>query len=213
MAERGLAPHVNTSQLLVAQWDDFVHDAARWDASSLGYDHIGAPWRDAAPERAVGNGGFSIRSRRLLHALLDPDVTITHPEDESICVVNRELLESRHGMRIAPLDVARRFSCERAETMRPTYGFGGLFNFRRKLSMAEVTDFVGALPDRLTRRLDAHYLCAMLIRLGQLDTARTPLDKRWRQGMRDRRTLRPDWRPRVARWCAASRASERTPKP
>jgi len=210
---RGLAPHVHTSHLLVAQWDGFVRDAARWDASFLDYDYIGAPWRDAAPERAVGNGGFSLRSRRLLQALLDRDVKITHPEDESICLVNRELLESRHGVCIAPLDVARRFSYERVEPPAPTFGFHGLFNFPRELSMAEVTEIVAALPDRLTRGLDAHDLCAMLIRSGQLDTARTLLDKRWRLGMRDRRTLRLAWRLRVARLRAAAGMARRAPTP
>ena len=210
---RGLAPHVHTSHLLVAQWDGFVRDAARWDACFLDYDYVGAPWRDAAPAQAVGNGGFSLRSRRLLHALLDPDVAITHPEDESICLVNRGLLEGRHGVRIAPLDVARRFSYERIEPPQPTFGFHGLFNFPRELSAAEVSDIVASLPDRLTRGLDAHDLCATLIRSGQLDTARTLLDKRWRLGMRDRRTLRLAWRLRVARWRAASRASERSNGP
>ena len=208
---RGLTQHVHTSHLLVAQWDGFVRDAACWDASFLAYDYIGAPWRDVPPGRAVGNGGFSLRSSRLLHALLDPAVTITHPEDESICVVNRELLESRHGVRIAPLDVARRFSYERIEPTAPTFGFHGLFNFPRELSTTEVTDIVASLPDRLTRGLDAHDLCAMLIRSGQLDTARTLLDKRWRLGMRDRRTLRLAWRLRVARWRAVARAPQRTP--
>lgn len=208
---RGLAQHVHTSHLLVAQWDGFVRDAARWDASFLDYDYIGAPWRDVPPERAVGNGGFSLRSRRLLNALLDSDVKITHPEDESICLVNRELLERRRGVRIAPLDVARRFSYERVEPTAPTFGFHGLFNFPRELSTTEVTDIVASLPDRLTRGLDAHDLCAMLIRSGQLDTARALLDKRWRLGMRDRRTLRLAWRLRVARWRAATRAPRRTP--
>jgi len=210
---RGLAPHVHTSHLLVAQWDGFVRDAARWDASFLGYDYIGAPWRDAAPERAVGNGGFSLRSRRLLHALLDPDVTITHPEDESICLVNRELLERRHGVRIAPLEVARRFSYERVEPPAPTFGFHGLFNFPRELPADEVAAIVASLPDRQTRGLDAHDLCATLIRSGQLDAARSLLDKRWRLGMRDRRTLRLAWRLRVASWRAAARAPQRTPNP
>jgi hypothetical protein len=205
---QGLAPHVQTSHLLVVQWDGFVRDAAMWDPSFLQYDYIGAPWRDAVDERAVGNGGFSLRSRRLLQALLDPEVMITHPEDESICVVNRRLLEGRHGVRIAPLDVARHFSYERVDPPAPTFGFHGLFNFPRELSGAELSGLVDALPERLTRGLDAHDLCAMLIRDGQLDSASVLLDKRWRIGMRDRRTLRLAWRLRVARWRAGRTLEE-----
>ena len=203
---RGLAQHLRSSHLLVAQWDGFVRDAARWDAAFLHYDYIGAPWRDAPAGRMVGNGGFSLRSRRLLQALLDPDIRLTHPEDEAICVVNRELLERRHGVRIAPLEVARRFSYERINPPAPTFGFHGLFNFPRELPAAELNDFIASLPDRLARGLDAHDLCATLIRSGQLDNARALLDKRWRLGMRDRRTLRLAWRLRLARWRSARAA-------
>jgi len=208
---RGLAPHVQTSHLLVAQWDGFVRDAARWETSFLDHDYIGAPWRAGAPGQAVGNGGFSLRSRRLLQALHDPDITVTHPEDESICLVNRALLEDRHRIRIAPLEVARRFSYERVEPPAPTFGFHGLFNFPRELPAADVAAIVASLPDRQTRGLDAHDLCAGLIRAGQLDAARCLLDKRWRLGMRDRRTLRLAWRLRVARWRAAAHATARGP--
>ena len=202
---RGLAAHVRTSHVLVAQWDGFVRDASRWQPGFLDQDYIGAPWPEPRAGRWVGNGGFSLRSRRLLQALLDPDVVVSHPEDESICVVNRELLETRHGIRIAPLEVARRFSYERVEPAQPTFGFHGLFNFPREVPAAEVSRIVAALPDRLTRGLDAHDLCTLLIRAGRLDDARVLLDKRWRLGMRDRRTLRLAWRLRLARWRAAPR--------
>jgi len=197
---RGLTPHVRTSHVLVVQWDGFVRDASRWDPTFLELDYIGAPWREPIAGQWVGNGGFSLRSRRLLDALLDPEVQITHPEDEAICVTNRELLGVRHGVRIATPEVARRFSYERVEPTAPTFGFHGLFNFPRELSAAELSDFVAALPERLTRGLDAHDLCTWLIRAGRLNDAHALLDKRWRLGMRDRRTLRLAWRLRVARW-------------
>jgi hypothetical protein len=141
-----------------------------------------------------------------LQALLDPGLRLTHPEDESICLVNRDLLEGRHGVRIAPLEVARRFSYERVDPPSPTFGFHGLFNFQRELSTAELHDIVVRLPDRLARGLDAHDLCATLIRSGQLDSARALFDKRWRLGMRDRRTLRLAWRLRLASWRSARAA-------
>ncbi len=191
---RGLADHVHTSHALIVQWDGFVRDASRWDHEFLSYDYIGAPWRDASIGREVGNGGFSLRSRRLLLALRDPDVRLTHPEDEAICLVNRELLEQRHGIRIAPLDVARRFAYERVAPPAPTFGFHGLFNFAHELPADELDRVIHALPPRLTRGLDAHDLCALLIRTGRLDLAKSLLDKRWALGMRDRRTWRLRWR-------------------
>ena len=190
----GLADHVRTSHALIVQWDGFVRDASRWDPAFLSYDYIGAPWRDAAIGREVGNGGFSLRSRRLLLALRDPDVRLTHPEDEAICLVNRELLEHRHGIRIAPVEVARRFAYERIAPPAPTFGFHGLFNFAHELAPDELAAVVTALPAHLTRGLDAHDLCALLIRSGRLDLAASLLDKRRQLGMRDRRTWRLAWR-------------------
>ncbi len=196
---RGLAAQVHTSHALVVQWDGLVRDAARWEAGFLGYDYIGAPWPGADPARAVGNGGFSLRSRRLLQALLDPDVRITHPEDVSICVVNRQLLEQRHGIRFAPLEVAIRFAYERTRAALPTFGFHGLHNMQRELGPAELLRFVHALPAALTRTKEAVDLCRAMIDQGQLDAASLLIDKRRQIGLLGSRTMRLAWRLRWAR--------------
>jgi len=197
---RGLLPHIATSHLLVVQWDGFVLDAQQWDPSFLQCDYIGAPLRNEPPERAVGNGGFSLRSRRLLQALMDPAMVVRHPEDICICHDNRERLERGHGIRFAPVDLAARFAYERVPPSGPTFGFHGLFNLHRVLSPAELHSLVLGLPDALARGLDAHDLCATLIALGRLDTAAVLLDKRRRLGMNDRRTLRLRLRLALARW-------------
>lgn len=187
---RGLVPHLHTSHLLVVQWDGFVIDPSRWDRAFLECDYIGAPWRDLPDELAVGNGGFSLRSRRLLHALLDPDVQVSHPEDLSICKVNRAILQGRHGIRFASRALADRFSYERIEAPGPTFGFHGLFNFHRELSRDELHRLLEVLPDHLAGGRDARDLCRTLIRLGRLDSARLLLDKRRRLGLHDQRTIR-----------------------
>lgn len=197
---RGLLPHIATSHLLVVQWDGFVLDAAQWDPAFLQYDYIGAPLRNEPPARAVGNGGFSLRSRRLLQALMDPAIVVRHPEDTCICHDNRQRLEREHGIRFAPLELAARFAYERLPPSGPTFGFHGLFNLHRVLSPAELHALVLGLPDALARGLDAHDLCATLIALGRLDTAAVILDKRRRLGMNDRRTLRLRLRLALARW-------------
>jgi hypothetical protein len=200
---RGLLPHVASSHLLVVQWDGYVLDAAQWDPAWLQHDYIGAPLRGEPPERAVGNGGFSLRSRRLLQALLDPAMSIGHPEDICICHDNRERLARDHGIRFAPFAQATRFAYERVPPAGPTFGFHGLFNLHRVMAPEALHALVRSLPDSLARGLDAHDLCASLIAQGQLDTAREILAKRRRLGMGDRRT----WRLRVrlaaahlARW-------------
>jgi hypothetical protein len=197
---RGLAERTHTSHLLVVQWDGFATRPQQWSPEFLHWDYIGARWHDRPPERSVGNGGFSLRSRRLLTALQDVELRVSHPEDICICLDNRERLEAKHGIRFAPPALAERFAYERLSPPQPTFGFHGLFNFPRELSREELSDALRQLPDSQARGLDAHDLCAGLIAAGCLDDAQLLLDKRRRLGMRDRRTLRLGWRMRVARW-------------
>jgi hypothetical protein len=197
---RGLAQHIVTSHLLVVQWDGFATRPQRWQSDFLEWDYIGARWHDKPTEHSVGNGGFSLRSRRLLNALHDPAIQISHPEDLCICLHNRERLERQHGIRIAPPAIADRFAYERVLPLQATFGFHGLFNFPREFTGEELRAALTALPDRQARGLDAHDLCASLIECGALDEAQLLLEKRRRLGMRDRRSLRLAWRMRLARW-------------
>jgi len=187
---RGLLPHVATPHLLVVQWDGYVLDAACWDPAWLETDYIGAPLRGEPPGRSVGNGGFSLRSRRLLQALQDPAITPEHPEDTCICHTHRARLEQVHGIRFATPAQAARFAYERVAPPGPTFGFHGLFNLHRHLAPDALHALVLSLPDSLARGLDAHDLCATLIRQGRLDTAAALLAMRRRLGMHDRRTWR-----------------------
>jgi hypothetical protein len=153
----------------------------------------------------VGNGGFSLRSRKLLQALQDPSLVMRHPEDLCICHDHRAWLEREHGMRFAPLALARRFAYERLLPEGPTFGFHGLFNLHRVMAPEALHTLVQRLPDALASGLDAHDLCAELIRLGRLDTAALLLAARSRLGMHDRRTWRLHWRLAMARLRGAGR--------
>ncbi len=73
---RRLHSHVSSSYIIVGQWDGFILNPELWDDDWLSYDYIGAPWPQFEPPYNVGNGGFSLRSRRLLEALKDPDVVV-----------------------------------------------------------------------------------------------------------------------------------------
>lgn len=202
---RGLLPHIDTSHLLVVQWDGYVLYARQWDPAYLQHDYIGAPLRGEPPERAVGNGGFSLRSRKLLVALQDPTLVMRHPEDLCICHDHRARLEREHGIRFAPLALAQRFAYERLLPTGPTFGFHGLFNLHRVMAPEALHALVQNLPDSLARGLDAHDLRAALIALGRLDTAALLLAARRRLGMQDRRTWRLRWRLAVARWRGGAR--------
>lgn len=120
---------IDTDFVLIVQWDGFVVDPLCWDPVFLEYDYIGAPWPQFEPGLDVGNGGFSLRSARLLQCLDDDEVRVHHPEDIGICHVNRRYLVDRYGVKFAPSCVASRFSLERPSRKKPSFGFHGAFNF------------------------------------------------------------------------------------
>jgi hypothetical protein len=144
---RELADHVATSCCLVVQWDGHVVNTARWDPHFLDYDYIGASWPQFRDGRDVGNGGFSLRSRRLLEACRDERFVAGHPEDVAICRHNRTWLEAQ-GLRFPPRELADRFSAERASTLDNVFGFHGVWHMPRLLGPERFWDFYRQLEDR-----------------------------------------------------------------
>jgi tetratricopeptide (TPR) repeat protein len=129
---KGLRDHVETDYVLLIQWDGYVVNGAAWSDEFLLYDYVGAPWsRAVAGELTVGNGGFSLRSRRLLDALQDPAIPAGHPEDAQICRRWRPRLEEMHGIAFAPEATARRFAFEYVPAAGATLGFHGVANIAR----------------------------------------------------------------------------------
>lgn len=179
---KSLGAHVTGSHVLVMQWDSFILDAGAWDPAFLDYDYLGAPWPHRAPP--VGNGGFSLRSRRLLDALQDPQIRDLQPEDYCICELYRERLEGEHGIRFAPLELARRFSFELEAPSGPSFGFHGLFNFHRALPEPDLLAWLERAPAGLLRSMQGRRLVKNLIRAGRATPARKILQVRARGGLK-----------------------------
>lgn len=196
----GILPRIRTSHVLVVQWDGWVLNATAWNPGFLDWDFIGAPVYFERGRPAVGNGGFSLRSRRLMEVFLAGAFTPRHPEDVCLCCEHRARLEHDHAIRFAPLDVAARFSFERIAPAGATFGFHGLFNFPLVLAPDELDGWLSRMPDEMARGLDAHDLAASLIEAGRLESASRLVAMRNRLGMADRRTLRLNWRLMAARW-------------
>jgi hypothetical protein len=150
---RRLGAVVGSSHALLVQWDGFILDPAAWNDAFLEWDYIGAPW-GYGDGMDVGNGGFSLRSRRLMDAGKDPEIKECEPEDERICRTYRPYLEARYGIRFAPLELARRFSVEHVESAYPTFGFHGAFNLWRALDGAGIGRLIHALPPAAFARQD-----------------------------------------------------------
>jgi hypothetical protein len=141
---RNLAEHIETSHALCVQWDGFVLNAQAWDPQFLEYDYIGAVWPHFADGHNVGNGGFSLRSRRLLEACTKLPFDEIQPEDVVIGRVYRRRLEEQ-GLRFAPDSVARRFAYERTPSTGKEFGFHGAFNLVRYLRRKDALRLFGAL--------------------------------------------------------------------
>jgi len=128
-----LHKHIDTDHCLLVQWDGFILNPNKWEDEFLNWDYIGAPWpiRENAyidpfnNHIRVGNGGFTLRSKKLLEIPQHVEIPFevnkgtfykhmnagSYNEDGNICVHNRHLFEES-GARFAPVDVAVRFSQE-----------------------------------------------------------------------------------------------------
>ena len=139
-----LAGHIETPHVLIVQWDGFVRDGRRWQDAFLEYDYIGAAWPQFSDGAVVGNGGFSLRSKRLLDATRALPAG-SEPEDLAICRTHRHMLEVMYDLRFAGLEIARQFSYEREVSTGSAFGFHGCYNL-----FAE-------LPDKMR----AHVICSL----------------------------------------------------
>jgi hypothetical protein len=133
---RGLCPHISTQYALCVQWDGFVINGAAWRSDFAEYDYIGAVWPHFADEHRVGNGGFSLRSRRLLDACQALPFDGEQAEDLVIARLHRARLE-KAGIRFAPESVAANFAYERSAPTGREFGFHGAFNLVRHVSPQE----------------------------------------------------------------------------
>jgi len=166
----GLDQYVEGSHVLVIQWDSFVIHPELWTIDFLSYDYIGAVWPHH-PKTAVGNGGFSLRSVKLLQAMKRPGFVKKHPEDYCICVDNKEFLKQECGIRIAPTGVAEQFSVERSP-WHPALGFHGFFNFAFVLNDEELEDFMKLSKSYIYQGLDSYDLAFELIKQKRISAAK-----------------------------------------
>ena len=136
---QGLVDYVDTDFAITVQNDGYGLNKGQWRNQFLDWDYIGAPWPAWMNIGRVGNGGFSMRSRRWIALAATPRMAppFEHPqvhrsEDCYSCTIFRSWYEQQ-GMKIAPLKVAAQFSLEHpiaewpGRNTRHTFGFHGTF--------------------------------------------------------------------------------------
>jgi hypothetical protein len=190
---RDLPGHIHTPFVLITQWDGFVREPAAWTDEFLQYDYLGAVWPDQPEGRNVGNGGFSLRSQKLLQAGRDARITELHPEDQVLGATYRALLETEHGVCFAPPALARRFAFENEPPRGPVFGFHGPYNLPRVLDEATLLAWLPQLPDAFFRSRDARRLARAMLAHRMPGAAVELLRRRRAAGRHDANTRFLGW--------------------
>ncbi len=155
-----MADYIDTKYALIVQDDGFVINPSLWKDEFLNYDYIGAPWPKehlffntrrwpmvhselvkSNVTYHVGNGGFCLRSKKLMNAVkqLYKQEYYEIPEDGLICIGMRSELENQ-GCVFCPFELARVFSCESQNVegiytqTKDTFGFHGRDTHRLDVS-------------------------------------------------------------------------------
>jgi tetratricopeptide (TPR) repeat protein len=166
-----LLPYASTSHLLLVQWDGYVVNADAWESAFLDCDYIGAKWFWQPAGRRVGNGGFSLRSRRLLEALQDSRIALVDNEDMTIGDTFRPLLEDSFAIRFADEAMAERFAFEAAHPIGKPFGFHGLFNFCRVMPAPELAALAPQFSDAIAHSPQLAQLLRNCVAMGQWPAA------------------------------------------
>lgn len=205
-----LPRHVKTEHVLITQWDSFVIDASAWRPEFLELDYVGALWHWMQGPFRVGNGGFSLRSMRLMRAASQTIGQIDENEDVLICRKHRPELEARFGVRFADEATARRFAFERAPPDGPTFGFHGLFNFDRVVPAEQLVNYVEALPPALALTHEGAELAAQLFNSGRRELGKALVRRRLATDDSDslgRSLAAQMWNADEPCWCGSGRSS------
>jgi hypothetical protein len=133
---KDLYKYINTDFVLCTQWDAFVLNADAWTDKFLEYDYVGAPWWYPSGGN-IGNGGFSLRSKRFLEVCSKLPIKNYHPEDLMICRVYKHLLE-KEGIKFAPEELAAKFSFE--GNQKYGHKWNGQFGFH-DLEMSDISNW------------------------------------------------------------------------
>jgi hypothetical protein len=127
-----LVTYISTDFIITVQADGFIINSHLWRDEFLEYDYIGAPWPASAPwctRSRVGNGGFSLRSRKFMELAVQLDDDFRH-EDVLLTNTRFDYFIS-NGCRYAPVEVAMRF-CLESKIPECEYDLNNCFGFHGK---------------------------------------------------------------------------------
>ena len=125
-AQRTLVHYVQSEYFMIVHRDGYILHPEKWTDDFLRCDYVGAPWPHHGGR--VGNGGFSLRSRRLaLWAAEQVAFNPYTPEDGWLCHPPVRNYAESAGFVWAPIGLAHAFSSECSGDLNDSFGFHGIF--------------------------------------------------------------------------------------
>jgi hypothetical protein len=147
---------IKTEFVMIIQYDGMAVNNKYWTNEFYNYDYIGAPWPDRftwiEDSEKVGNGGFSLRSAKLLDVLTDDSIRFHNDnprfknEDAVICQGYSEYLKRKYKIKYATSSLANKFSHEWCNPTGKTFGFHGVWNTPLYFKEDEVVNFIQEIP-------------------------------------------------------------------
>lgn len=155
---------------LNVQHDSTIIDSSMWTDEFLEYDYVGAPWpmsiiqssdmvngKIANIRNTVGNGGFSLRSRKFVEE--SSKLEMHHKnEDLNACVFNFEKMVEK-GIKFAPPELAAKFSVEHPtpynmfdRDLLLTYGSFGFHGEFNKAGMDFINQYIVVVGNIFERK-------------------------------------------------------------
>jgi ADP-heptose:LPS heptosyltransferase len=123
-----LTDYFFTDFVLIIQHDGFIISGEIWNDEFYNYDYVGAPWL-YTDGKNVGNGGFSLRSKKLQDILAQDElIKASDPEDQAIGRLYRDYLIKEYAIKFPSEELADTFSYELREPKCKTFGFHGRFH-------------------------------------------------------------------------------------
>jgi hypothetical protein len=133
---------IDTTHIITVQTDGFICNGDMWKDEYFEYDYVGQPWLNPdgktftnfpwvnSYEKSVGEGGFTLRSKKLLEALSNIDINFIKNcinsganEDVFISSYVRDYLESE-GCRFATPEIGMEFCAGIRDSNRLNTSFG-----------------------------------------------------------------------------------------
>jgi hypothetical protein len=142
---------VDTDYVIIIQPDSMAVNKNLWTDDFLKFDYAGAQ------TEGIGtyNGGFTLRSKKLLNALLDSEIKVLeciknnsffcYKEDTIITHYYKNFLQEFYNIKFCDDNIAKKFSTDILHNDITSFGFHGAHNSLKFLSYSDAVNMITQL--------------------------------------------------------------------